>query len=104
MGRYYGKCPNCNKTISFRDEHTDWAKFLDEEYERGYQDGRPSLEYTQLQEDNLILAKELSTLLSRPEVKGLIEKDKLEEKSFIKDYILEQERTVEKNNEKAVPS
>jgi hypothetical protein len=39
MGSYHGKCPKCGENISFRDEHTDWADFLDEEYQRGYDEG-----------------------------------------------------------------
>ena len=39
MGTYHGKCPKCKQIISFRDEHTDWANFLDEEYNKGYANG-----------------------------------------------------------------
>lgn len=39
MGRYTAECPHCKELISFRDEHTQWATWLEEEYNKGFSDG-----------------------------------------------------------------
>lgn len=38
MCSYHGLCPKCDEMIYFKDEGSDWAAFLEEEYSRGYQD------------------------------------------------------------------
>lgn len=87
MGRYTAHCPKCGELISFRDEHTQWAKWLDEEYERGYQDGKPSTEYERILADNISLHKELDSLISRPEIRVILDHDKRDEEEFINSLI-----------------
>lgn len=87
MGSYWAECPKCHKTISFRDENTQWAKWLDEEYERGLEDGRPTIEEKELLEDNLQMAHDMKYLMDKPEVQALLEKEKLDEQKYIRDYL-----------------
>lgn len=51
----------------------------------------------EVEKENTILAKDLDSLLRRPEVQALLKKDKQEEESFIKDWLLV--NTTKKENE-----
>lgn len=78
MGRYTAECPECHKFISFRDEHTQWAKWLDEEYDRGYKDGLETKKSIEKMEEEVAAMQGLlaaNARVLREEIKKSIRKE-----------------------------